>query len=72
MLHARFAFRLRRGEGFIDVIEQTDADHYRRSAKIPIAGGARTGFFNSEPDELFVAVPHRGAQAAEIRRYKIR
>jgi DNA-binding beta-propeller fold protein YncE len=60
------------GEGFIDVIEQADADHYRRSAKIPTAAGARTGFFNSERDELFVAVPHRGTQSAEIRRYKIR
>ena len=60
------------GEGFIDVIEQTDADHYRRSAKIPTAEGARTGFFNSERDELFVAVPHRGARSAEIRRYKIK
>jgi DNA-binding beta-propeller fold protein YncE len=59
------------GEGFIDAIEQTDADHYRRSAQIPTAGGARTGFFNSDQDELFVAVPHRGAQGAEIRRYKM-
>jgi DNA-binding beta-propeller fold protein YncE len=60
------------GEGFIDVIEQNDADHYRRSAKIPTAWGARTGFFNSEGDELFVAIPHRGAQGAEIRRYQIK
>jgi DNA-binding beta-propeller fold protein YncE len=60
------------GEGFIDVLEQTDADRYRRTAKIPIAGGARTGFFNSERDELFVAIPQRGAQSAEIRRYKIK
>ena len=60
------------GEGFIDAIEQADADHYRRSAKIPTAGAARTGFFNAERDELFVAIPHRGAQRAEIRRYKIK
>lgn len=60
------------GEGFIDVIEQTDADHYHRVMKVPTAVGARTGFFDSERDDLFVAVPHRGAQGAEIRRYKIR
>jgi DNA-binding beta-propeller fold protein YncE len=59
------------GEGFIDAIEQTDADHYRRSAKIPTAAGARTGFFDAERDELFVAIPHRGAQSPEIRRYRI-
>jgi len=60
------------GEGFIDVIEQIDANHYRRSAKIPTAEGARTGFFNSERDDLFVAVPHRGAQSAEIQRYRLK
>jgi DNA-binding beta-propeller fold protein YncE len=59
------------GEGYIDVIEQADADHYKRAAKIPTAIGARTGFFNSEPDDLFVAVPHRGAQGAQIRRYRV-
>jgi len=60
------------GEGYIDVIEQENADHYKRTAKIPTAGGARTGFFNSERDDLFVAVPHRGTQAAEIRRYRLK
>lgn len=60
------------GEGFIDVIQQDDADHYKRSERISTASGARTGFFDSEGDNLFVAVPHRGAQRAEIRRYRIR
>jgi DNA-binding beta-propeller fold protein YncE len=60
------------GEGFIDVIDQTDTDHYNRAAKVPTAGGARTGFFDSERDELFVAVPRRGPQTAEIRRYRLR
>ncbi len=59
------------GEGYIDVIEQTDADHYKRTVKIPTATGARTGFFDSERDNLFVAVPHRGGQGAEIRRYHL-
>jgi DNA-binding beta-propeller fold protein YncE len=60
------------GEGYIDVIEQADSDHYNRSAKIPTASGARTGFFDWEHDALFVALPHRGNQPAEIRRYRVR
>jgi DNA-binding beta-propeller fold protein YncE len=58
------------GEGFIDIIEQADLDHYKRSAKIPTASGARTGLFVAERDELFIAVPHRGTRPAEIRRYQ--
>jgi DNA-binding beta-propeller fold protein YncE len=60
------------GEGYVDVIEQADADHYRRTAKIPTASGTRTGLFDQERDNLFVAVPHRGPQRAEIRRYEVR
>lgn len=60
------------GEGYIDVIEQADVDHYKWSTRIPTASGARTGFFNSERGDLFVAVPHRGPQRAEIRRYEVR
>jgi DNA-binding beta-propeller fold protein YncE len=60
------------GEGYIDVINQENADRYKRTAKIATSGGARTGFFNSERDDLFVALPDRGLQRAEIRRYKVR
>jgi DNA-binding beta-propeller fold protein YncE len=60
------------GAGFIDVIEQADSDHYKRTEKVPTASGARTGLFVAERDDLFIAVPHRGAQAAEIRRYRVR
>jgi YVTN family beta-propeller protein len=55
------------GEGFVDVFAQKDADHYTRIARIPTAAGARTGLFVPEMNRLFVAVPHRGAQVAEIR-----
>jgi len=57
------------GEGLITVLEQQDADHYRLVQKIPTAAGARTGLFVPELGKLFVAVPHRGAQRAEIRVY---
>jgi DNA-binding beta-propeller fold protein YncE len=55
------------GEGFITVLEQTDADHYRTFERIPTAAGARTALFVPELDRLFLAVPHRGAQRAEVR-----
>ena len=57
------------GEGFITVLEQQDADHYRQLQKLPTSGGARTGLFVPELGQLFVAVPHRGSQRAEIRVY---
>jgi DNA-binding beta-propeller fold protein YncE len=59
------------GEGFIDIIEQTDPDHYKRTEKIPTGSGGRTGLFIPLRDDLFVAVPHHGSQAAEIRRYRL-
>jgi DNA-binding beta-propeller fold protein YncE len=60
------------GAGRIDVIEQTDANNYKAVSKIDTAAGARTGLFVPKRDTLFVAVPHRGSQAAEIRQYQVR
>ncbi len=60
------------GEGYIDVIEQENADHYKRTAKVRTVPGARTGLFNPDQEALFVGVPHRGDQPAEIRRYRVR
>jgi DNA-binding beta-propeller fold protein YncE len=59
------------GAGKIDVIEQIDANSYKPSTKIDTAPGARTGLFVPESDTLFVAVPHRGSQQAEIRCYRV-
>ena len=59
------------GAGKIDIIEQIDANSYKPSTKIDTAPGARTGFFVPESDSLFVAVPHRGSQQAEIRCYRV-
>lgn len=58
------------GQGFIDVLQQKDPDHYERIARYPTAPGARTGLFVPEWSTLFVAVPHRGSQAAEILVYQ--
>lgn len=57
------------GEGFVDVFAQNDADRYTRIAHEATAPGARTGLFVADWGKLFVAVPHRGAQVAEIRVY---
>ena len=59
------------GAGKIDVIDQIDPNTYRVSTTIGTADGARTGLFVSERDVLFVAVPHRGSQQAEVRCYQI-
>src|SRR3984893_3263124 len=59
------------GSGKIDIIEQTDSNSYKALTKVDTAEGARTGLFVPERDTLFVAVPHRGSQQAEIRAYQV-
>jgi len=54
------------GGGFVDVFDQKDPDHYDRIAHIGTGAGARTGLFVADWGELFVAVPHRGEQRAEV------
>jgi hypothetical protein len=49
-----------------------NADIYKRLTSIDTAPGARTGFFVPEKERVFVAVPHRGSQTAEIRAYQIK
>ncbi len=58
------------GQGFVDVFEQKDSDHYDRAGHYTTAPGARTGLFVPDWEKLFVAVPHRGEQRAEILVYE--
>jgi DNA-binding beta-propeller fold protein YncE len=58
------------GEGSIGIFQQKDADRYEPIAKIPTAAGARTALFVPELNRLYLAVPHRGSQKAEIRVYE--
>ena len=51
--------------------EQIDPKTYKTSTKVDTTEGARTGLFVPERDALFVAVPHRGSQQAEVRWYDI-
>lgn len=58
------------GDGFIGIIQQQDADHYKSLTKIPTASGARTSLFVPELGRLYLAVPHRGTQRTEVRVYE--
>jgi DNA-binding beta-propeller fold protein YncE len=60
------------GEGTISVIQQRDPDHYVVIGRIATAPGARTSFFVPTLNRLYVAVPHRGAQPAEVRVFEAR
>jgi len=55
------------GEGFIDTIEQSTPDSYKRISKLPSAVGARTCYFTTVTDRLYLAVPDRGSRHAEVR-----
>jgi hypothetical protein len=59
------------GGGSIAVIDQIDPDKYKTATTITTASGARTGLFVPELNGLFVAVPKRWSQPAEVCRYNI-
>jgi len=59
------------GAGKVDIIEQADPNTYKARIKVDTAEGARTGLFVPERDTLFVAIPHRGLQRAEVRVYRV-
>lgn len=58
------------GEGFLDVIEPREGGSYRLVTRVPTRVGARTCFFSSELHYLYLAVPQRDGQDAEIRIYQ--
>jgi len=60
------------GEGFVDVFQQQDGNRFARIAHVATAPGARTSLFVPEQRRLYLAVPHRGTQKAEIRVYEPR
>lgn len=57
------------GEGFVNIFQQQDADHYNAIVSIPTAQGARTSLFVPELDRFYLAVPHIGHQESEILAY---
>jgi DNA-binding beta-propeller fold protein YncE len=60
------------GQGFIDVLQQKDPDHYERIARYATPPGTRAGLFVPELGRLFAAVPHRGEQRCEILSYEVK
>ena len=59
------------GEGFVDVFQNSEANSFARVAHMATAAGARTSLFVPDLNRLFLAVPHRGSQRAEIRVYDV-
>ena len=59
------------GEGFIDVIAR-DGDVLHRVSRVATRSGARTGLWVAALSRLFVAVPARGGEGAEIRVFAAR
>jgi DNA-binding beta-propeller fold protein YncE len=57
-------------EGYLEVFEQKDADHYDRIERHETPSRSQTGLFVPEWEKLFVAVPAQGEQSAEIRVYQ--
>jgi DNA-binding beta-propeller fold protein YncE len=58
------------GDGFIDVVQDLGSNKFSRIAHLPTAAGARTSLFVADHGRLYLAVPHRGSQKAEIRVYE--
>jgi DNA-binding beta-propeller fold protein YncE len=54
------------GEGFVDVFQRQATGNFSHTTRVPTAQGARTSLFVPEQNKLYVAVPHRGTQKAEI------
>ena len=59
------------GEGFVDVTQQIDADHYEHIARIPTGPNARTSMFVPERQRLDVAVPRDKDRSAELRVFAV-
>jgi hypothetical protein len=56
------------GEGFVDVFRD-ESGRFGRTGHVATRPGARTSFFDSQAKKFVVAVPERGAAAAEVRIY---
>jgi DNA-binding beta-propeller fold protein YncE len=64
------------GQGFIDVFQQKDADHYERQARIPTVIGARTAGYTPRVgkkglDRVFLAIPYSPSKEAAVWTYSV-
>lgn len=59
------------GDGYLDVFQQQDADHYSLLGKVQGSFRAKTGIFVPELNRYYLAVPHHEGKDAEVRVYDI-
>jgi DNA-binding beta-propeller fold protein YncE len=59
------------GTEFLDVFQETDADHYDRIGHVATAFRAKTGVLVPELSRYYLAVPHHEKQTAELRVYEV-
>jgi DNA-binding beta-propeller fold protein YncE len=59
------------GEGYLDAFQDQGSGSFTRVARVQTAAGARTSLFVPERSQLYLAVPHRGSQKAEVRVYDV-
>jgi hypothetical protein len=58
------------GEGMISVFQQDDPNHYELVANVPSSVGIRTGYFFTKRDRLYVGVPAKGNEPAQVWTYE--
>src|ERR1700676_2288022 len=54
------------GEGYLSVVQQVDADHYKDMGKFATALGTRTGVWYAKRDRLYIAAPPSGVLGARL------
>ena len=59
------------GAGFIDVVSGLDAERYKLIDRIATRSGARTSLWVPETRRLYLALPMRDGQSAEVRAYEM-
>jgi DNA-binding beta-propeller fold protein YncE len=59
------------GEGFINIFQQQDANHYTAIVSVPTAQGARTSLFVPELHHFYLAVPGIANQESKILVYQV-
>jgi len=60
------------GDGYLDVVQDEGGNTFARLAHMPTAPGARTSLFVADQGRMYLAVPHRGNQKAQIRVFEAR
>lgn len=53
-------------QGFISVVQENDPDHYELIENVPTTVGARTGYFHVSRDRLYLGIPAKGSEPAQV------